>query len=144
MYNFPFEDFESSPRSFPSMPGGQFPGGGSFPPGGPFPPGGFPPQSGGGFSPPFGPPFGGQNQPSGPPPSFVPVFPSAQAYASGSMSRCLFRNTYVWLRNGNSFWFYPISVTRNTIIGFRWSSRRGWLFRSINRNNILTFTCFFF
>lgn len=135
MYNNPFEDFGSSNRLFPQTPGGQF-----FPPGSPFPPG-VPPQPGGGFGPPFGPP--GQNQPPGPPPGFVPSFPTAQAYAGG-MNRCLFRNTYVWLRNGRSFWFYPISMTRDTIIGFRWSNRRGWVFSSIRRSNILTFTCFFF
>lgn len=135
MYNNPFEDFGPSERRFP---GGQFPGG---PPGGPFPPGGTP---GGGFGPPFGPP--GQNQPPGPPPNFVPAVPAAQAqaFAGGGMNRCLFRNTYVWLRNGRSFWFYPIAVTRDNIIGFRWSNRRGWVFSTIRRNSILTFTCVFF
>lgn len=150
MYNNPFEDFGPSERQFPHMPGGQFPGGGQFPPVGPFPPGNppvRPPQPDGGFGPPFGPPgqppVGGQHPPAGPPPSFTPAFPATQAYAGG-MNRCLFRNTYVWLRNGRSFWFYPISVTRDMIIGFRWSNRRGWIFRSIHRDNILTFTCYFF
>ncbi len=131
MYNNPFDDFESPERYGSPIPGRPFPGG--------------PPPPAGGFGPPIPPPgqfpMGGQQQPPGPPPRFIPSFPTTQTFAGG-ISRCLFRNTYVWLRNGRTFWFYPITVTRDTIIGFRWSNRRGWLFRSIRRDNILTFTCF--
>ncbi len=81
----------------------------------------------------------------GPPPSFTPATPMAQAYTGGmNMNRCLFRNTYVWMRNGNSFWFFPTAVTRNIIFGFRWSRRNGWIPRSIQRDNIMTFSCSFF
>ena len=137
MFNNPFDDFDdfdSPGRGFPGSPGsGPFPGN---PPGRPPGPPGQPGQ----------PPFGGQGQaPTAPPPTFTPAVPLTQSYSGGAsgISRCLFRNTYIWLRNGRGFWFYPISVTRDTIIGFRWSPRRGWVFRSINRSNILTFSCFF-
>ena len=141
MYNDPFDDFDdfdSPGRNFPRPPGsGPSPGGGPFPPGRPpgRPPG-----------PPGQPPFGGPGQaPTAPPPTFTPAAPLAQSFSAGAsgIGRCLFRNTYIWLRNGRAFWFFPISTTRERVIGFRWSARRGWVFSSINRSNILTFSCFF-
>ena len=152
MYNNPFDnngyhfdDFESSDRYFVQRTEGQMqPRGGR-----PNQPGWAPPFMGGPPNQPGGrPPFpGGGSGPSpmGPPPSFTPAAPMAQAYTGGmNMNRCLFRNTYVWMRNGNSFWFFPTAVTRNLIFGFRWSRRNGWMPRTIQRDNIITFTCSFF
>ncbi|MFF5995148.1 hypothetical protein AAGS61_10370 [Lysinibacillus sp. KU-BSD001] len=140
MYNNPFDDFDSpNQRFFPQGPGG-WP---APPPGGP-PPFGGPSGGGGGGRP----PQPGGPTPMAPPPNFTPPMPStygAQAMHGGGwdIRICLYRNTYVWLRNGRSFWFYPVAVTRNLIIGFRWSTRSGWTYRTINRDNLLTFTCFF-
>ena len=44
---------------------------------------------------------------------------------------CLFRNTYIWMNSGRSFWFFPTAVGREIIAGFRWSRRYGWYFRTI-------------
>lgn len=111
-------------------------------------PGGFP-----GFpSSPPGPGFGGTPQlqpPTSPPPSFTPQqFTTTQQQefsrrgGVGSIRRCMFRNTYIWLNNGRSFWFFPMLVIGNQIIGFRWRNRRGWVYDSINRNRIVFFQCF--
>lgn len=152
MYNNPFDNtgyhyggLESSHRYFAQRTGGQMPPGVGRPnQPGPMPPhwGGSPNRPGG--QPPF--PGGGQSpSPMGPPPSFTPPAPMAQAYTGGmNMNRCLFRNTYVWIRNGRSFWFFPTAVTRNMVFGFRWSNRNGWVPRSIQQENIMTFTCSFF
>jgi hypothetical protein len=121
-------------QGFPGSPGG-FPGGG---------PGGFPGGSPGGF--PGGGPGGGvgQQAPTSPPPSFIPQQSQASAFAvdPGGIRFCLFRNTYIWLTNGNSFWYYPIFVGRTSIAGWRWSRSRGWVFFGINLRSIASFTCF--
>ena len=127
------------PGGFPSMPG--FPGGpGGFP--GTPPGGGFPGVPGGG---------GGQGQlqaPTSPPPSFTPQMSTLQQQeftrsgGVGGMRRCFFRNTFVWMTNGNSFWFFPMLAFGNQIIGFRWRGTRGWVYDSINRNSILFFQCY--
>ncbi|GGA77733.1 hypothetical protein [Ornithinibacillus halotolerans] len=119
--------------------GSQFPGGGqtggTFPGGGPgFPGGGFPGQPGGG---------GQQGAPTSPPPSFTPQQPQFQLFAvdPGAIRGCLFRFTYIWLENGNSFWFYPTFVGRNSVAGFRWRGFR-WVYFGIDLNRVRSFQCF--
>ncbi|MFK2827092.1 hypothetical protein QYG89_15715 [Bacillus sp. B190/17] len=132
-YPFPFDEeelaFES--RQFPFFPPGQSPGfpGGSGPPG---PPPGFP--------------QGGQQQggpPSSPPPAFTPQMQQASAFAvdPGAIRGCLFRYTYVWLQNGQSFWFYPVFVGRNSVSGWRWRNRR-WVYYGTDLRRIRSFQCF--
>lgn len=107
-----------------------------------FPPLGMP----SGFQPPFGPPGQGQadGPPLSPPPSFVPAqTQQVQTFAidPGSIRRCLFRFTYVWLRGFQQFWFYPIFVGRNSVSGWRWNGFR-WVFFGISLRQIQSFTCF--
>lgn len=96
-----------------------------------------------------GPPgnFPGMQGPPSPPPPFVPQPPTEQFTAQmggrPSIRNCLFRHTYIWLGNGRSFWFFPIAVTHNQVIGFRWHHRGGWQYSVLNRNDIFTFSCFF-
>lgn len=115
---------QQRPSQQPGFPGG-FPGS----------PGGFP---GGGFQP-----------PTAPPPNFTPQqFNTFQQQefsrrgGIGGIRRCMFHNTFMWMRNGNSFWFFPVFVSGNQIVGFRWRGTRGWVFDSINRNNVLFFQCY--
>ncbi|WP_312753133.1 hypothetical protein [Rummeliibacillus suwonensis] len=131
----------------PTLSPGGVPGGG-LPPFGP--PGGAP-----GGLPPFGPPGGapgGGLPPGGPPPTgqmptiapprFAPSRPSWQQGSIG-ISSCLFSNTYIWTIEGGNFWFYPIVVTRDQLIGYRWSNRRNrWSFRTVSRSNIWAYQCF--
>ncbi len=87
------------------------------------------------------PPTGGQPQPPrSAPPTFSPRIPSSQTGPRG-LRNCLFRNTFIWLNNGNSFWFFPTFVGRQAVLGFRW---RGfaWTFERINLNRIWAFQCF--
>lgn len=94
------------------------------------------------FMPPQG-PQGTQQPPSSPPPQFTPSQPAATAFAidPGAIVGCLFRNTYVWLRNGNSFWFFPTFVGRTSVAGFRWTGRM-WVFTGVDLRSIVSFTCF--
>jgi len=75
-----------------------------------------------------------------PPPSFTPPFPSS-VVDPGDISLCLFRNTYVWLRNGASFWYFPIFVGSRSVAGFRWNGRF-WTIFGIDTRQIVSFTCF--
>lgn len=119
----------------------------------------FPPSFSGPSSPPPG--FGGpgtppsMSQPSmggntpaptSAPPNFTPAMPmttsrSGSHNGSSGIRRCIYRNTFIWQRNGDSFWFFPTFVSRNVVLGFRWG-RFGWVFSTVNRNSILTFQCF--
>ncbi|KKO52432.1 hypothetical protein [Paenibacillus sp. DMB20] len=116
-------------------------------PGGFFPPGG-PGQGPGPFGPqgPFGPigPQGPQGQfPASPPPQFTPQqSPSLLAVDPGAISGCLFRYTYVWLTNGDNFWFYPVFVGRTSVSGFRWFGRF-WFYFGVDLRRISSFSCFF-
>lgn len=118
------------------------------------------------FMPPFGPPgpfgpFGPQGPqvpqgpqgpqggpqgmmgPTAPPPQFIPQQPAVMPLAvdPGAISGCLFRNTYVWLSNGQNFWFFPVFVGRTSIAGFRWFGRY-WGYIGIDLRQINSFTCF--
>ena len=114
-----------------------------------FGPPGFQPPMGPPSGPPMGPPSGPPGQgpqagpPSSPPPSFVPAqTQQAGAFAvdPGSMRRCMFRYTYVWLRNGQQFWFYPIFLGRNSVAGYRWFGFR-WMYFGIDLRQVQSFTC---
>lgn len=151
---FPFPQDSGGPQGFPPIEGQQF-GNQRFPgsmmppfgqqqfPGNIFPPFG---QQGPSFPPSF-PPGGQQNQqqgaPTSPPPSFVPQRQSVGVYAvdPGSIRGCLFRNTYVWLNNGNAFWLYPIFVGRRSVSGFRWNGFM-WTYYGTDLERISSFQCY--
>lgn len=119
------------PPGMPNQP--SFPGGPNFPP--PPPPGGFP-----GGPPPGQGPFPGGPQPMSAPPAFSPPMPAWQQGHQG-IRRCMYRNTYVWLNNGNSFWFYPTFFAARTMIGYRWRRNR-WVYDSLNLDRVSSFQCF--
>ncbi|MGG1514115.1 hypothetical protein ABE504_01800 [Paenibacillus oryzisoli] len=140
---FPGGGFPGMPGGFPGAPGG-FPGGpGGFPgaPGGFPPPPPFPGGPGGPGVP--GAPGAGQ-APTSAPPSFTPhkphKAPGVFAVDPGGISRCMFRFTYVWLTNGQQFWYYPIFVGRHSIAGFRWTGF-SWMYFGVDLRNIDSFTC---
>ncbi|MGD6801386.1 transporter [Rossellomorea aquimaris] len=139
--------FDYRQMQFPGFPPGQGgPGFPSFPPGGQgqgFP--GYPPgQQGMGQ---------GQQAPAGPPPAFTPTQataqtlstggqgPSAFAVDPGAIRGCLFRYTYLWLTSGQSFWFYPTFIGRQSISGFRWTGFR-WVFYGTDLRRVRSFKCF--
>jgi hypothetical protein len=101
----------------------------------------FPSQGG-----PMGPPPGQGSQagaPTAPPPSFVPTQTqqaSTFAVDPGSIRGCLFRYTYIWLRNRQQFWFFPTFVGRTSISGWRWNGFR-WIFFGVSLREIQSFTC---
>lgn len=146
-YQYAYLDDQT--RIFPGGPSQGFTPG--FPPGFPSQPPGFGPGGQGGF-PGFGGGGGGQDgPPSSPPPSFTPQMqqqqfsgsggPSVFAVDSGAIRGCRFRFTYVWLENGNSFWFYPTFVGRTSVAGWRWRRNR-WTYYGTDLRRISSFRCF--
>ena len=100
------------------------------------------------------------NQPRTPPPNFIPEGPDMNQRGFGGPEQfgaqyggidrrrrpgqfrgCLFRFTYIWLNNGNNFWFFPTFVSGQFIQGWRWRRNR-WEFDRINIRRILFFRCF--
>ena len=142
----------TNPFPFPQQgdfPGRQWPGNINLPlipgqpsnlfPGGPNQPGNRP---GGPGNPPGQRP---QGPPSTPPPSFTPQRNSSDvgvfAVDPGSIRGCLFRNTYIWLDNGRSFWIYPTYVGRNSVSGFRWNGFM-WTYYGTDLGRVSSFQCF--
>jgi len=136
--------------NFPGQGRPGFPGQGGQPnfPGQGRPPG-FPGQGGQQGSPGQGQSPGSSGPPSGPPPTFTPQEQSTGARGGvgvfavdpGSIRGCLFRFTYVWLRNGRGFWFYPTYVGRQSVAGWRWNGWR-WSYYGTDLDRISSFQCF--
>lgn len=55
--------------------------------------------------------------------------------------RCVYSVTHIWLRNGSSFWYFPIFVGPRSVAGFRWNGRF-WTIFGIDTRQIVSFTCF--
>lgn len=85
----------------------------------------------------------GSQMPTSPPPSFIPQQSMASPFSvdPGAISFCLFRNTYIWLSNGEQFWYYPIFVGPRSVAGFRWNGRF-WMMFGMDTRRIISFTCF--
>lgn len=85
-----------------------------------------------------------QGPPTGPPPNFIPTEqPVPFAIDPGAISRCLFRFTYIWLRNRQEFWFFPVFLGRTSIAGWRYDERRRrWSFFGVDLREIRSFQCF--
>ncbi|OME84936.1 transporter [Paenibacillus lautus] len=54
--------------------------------------------------------------PQSPPPTFIPEKPAVSYIVD-----CLFQYTYVWLLNGERFWFYPTRLEYGEASGYRWN-----------------------
>ena len=54
---------------------------------------------------------------------------------------CTYRYTYLWLRNGKSFWCYPTYVSNNTVSGWKWKNYR-WKFFSMPIRKVSNFYCY--
>lgn len=82
------------------------------------------------------------SMPSSPPPSYIPRRSAQTMFVDpGSIRNCLYRFTYVWQVNGDEYWMFPTRVSRTTVSGFRWNSRRRWGFFGVSLNQIASFMC---
>ncbi|QWU18131.1 hypothetical protein SAMN04487895_11422 [Paenibacillus sophorae] len=72
-----------------------------------------------------------------PPPAFIP--PKPAAFGSYIID-CLHNYTYVWLWNGDSFWYYPTRVEYGEVSGYRWSGAY-WFYFGIDPRFINAVSC---
>ncbi|WP_127588390.1 hypothetical protein [Paenibacillus koleovorans] len=77
--------------------------------------------------------------PTSPPPSHIPQM-SAYAVDPNSIYKCLGGYTYLWLRNGDNFWFYLTYVGRHNVLGYRFFGGR-WNHYSVELREIVSFSC---
>lgn len=78
--------------------------------------------------------------PTAPPPSFTPE-QAPYRVDPGSIRRCRRKYTYIWLRDGRSFWFYPVYIGRTSISGYRWTGF-WWVYYGTNLRRIESFICY--
>jgi hypothetical protein len=87
-----------------------------------------------------------QGPPTSPPPDFTPQLPHTQgsivkAVDPGAIRPCVFRFSYIWLNNRQSFWAYLVFVGRTSAAGWRYQGRR-WVYFGIDLRQIRSFTCY--
>lgn len=75
-------------------------------------------------------------------PCSTPLSEEVPAIDPNAIRACLFRYTYIWLRNGQQFWFYPTYVGRNSIAGWRWRQHAGWTYFGMALRQIQSFQCY--
>ncbi|MDS0526434.1 hypothetical protein NNC19_12140 [Clostridium sp. SHJSY1] len=156
-----FVDFEFSPVPYESLqrepPFIPIPGINISPvnnyPGKKFPPPDFD-YPGGNFNPP-GTDFTPPGMPNSPPPNYIPSkkdkgvqsFSSekdsigTKAVSPNSIRFCLYKFTYIWEKNGRSYWTFLFNVSRVSVSGFRWIGRN-WVYFGLSLNRIDSFVCY--
>ncbi|MFF2794486.1 transporter [Lysinibacillus xylanilyticus] len=78
----------------------------------------------------------GTMRPQSPPPNFKPTKPSVSYVID-----CVYQNTYVWLRNGREFWFYPTRIEMGEVSGYRWNGAY-WAFYGFDEGLIDAVACY--
>lgn len=77
--------------------------------------------------------------PVGPPPDFTPKkTPDLYKTELSAISGAKGKFTYIWLKDGRSFWVYIINAGRNSITGYKWN-KFGWIFYGISLKNLESF-----
>lgn len=87
-----------------------------------------------------------QGAPTAPPPNFTPQLASTsgqslKAVDPGAIKPCVYTFSYIWLRNGQSFWAYLIYVGKTSASGWRYRNGR-WQYFGIDLKEIKSFTCY--
>lgn len=87
-----------------------------------------------------------QGPPKSPPPSFTPQQTKApeaslMAVDPGAIRPCVYRFSYLWLRNGQSFWAYLVYVGRTSASGWRYRKGR-WQYFGVDLKEIKSFNCY--
>lgn len=80
-------------------------------------------------------------QPKNPPPNYTPKIPtSVSSIEYNIISPCVYKYTYLWLKNGESFWSYIVYVGKRAVSGWRYKRGR-WIHFSSHLKQIKNFTC---
>ena len=71
-------------------------------------------------------------------PPLPPAIPSKPV--NSYIVDCMYKDTYVWLKNGAQFWFYPTSVQYGAVTGYR-RTGAGWIFYGFDLRLIDEVSC---
>ena len=74
------------------------------------------------------------------PPAVIPQRSNLPGIEPYTIVNCLYKTTYIWLKNGREFWLYPVYTGRTSMAGFRWSGN-GWAYYGFDIYSIEAFTC---
>lgn len=66
---------------------------------------------------------------------------TTKAVSPNSINFCLFKFTYIWETNGNSYWAFIFEVDRRTVTGLRWFRGR-WIYFGVDLRRIDSFVCY--
>lgn len=81
------------------------------------------------------------NEPVKPPPSTVPERSlSAFNVDPGTLRGCLYRDTYIRLKNHQAFWFHPTYIDNDSTSGFKWTGNV-WIAWGTDLDRIVSFQC---
>jgi hypothetical protein len=86
-----------------------------------------------------------QQPPKNPPPTYTPKLsdvaePNLIIVEFGIISPCIFRYTYLWLKNGQSFWSYLVFISRTSASGWQYKGGQ-WVYFGVDLLNIKNFIC---
>lgn len=56
------------------------------------------------------------------------------------LQNCLYRFTYLWLRNDDNFWFFLTTIGESRVYGYRFFGGR-WNNYSVDLRDIVSFYC---
>lgn len=86
-----------------------------------------------------------QEAPKNPPPNYTPklsdvVAPHLTVVEFGAITPCIYRYTYIWLKNGQSFWSYLVFIGKTSVSGWEYRSGK-WAYFSVDLKAIKNFIC---
>lgn len=86
-----------------------------------------------------------QAAPTSPPPNYTPKLanvptPNLSTVEFGIINPCIFKYTYLWLKNGDEFWSYLVYISRTAIAGWRYQGGR-WVYFTLDLSDLRNFTC---
>jgi hypothetical protein len=70
--------------------------------------------------------------------SLMPMPPAPPAFVHPEP--CLYRISYVRLTSGDNFWYYPTSIERDLVSGYRWYGVY-WRYFQFNRIYLASMNC---
>ncbi|MDP4145166.1 MAG: hypothetical protein Q8936_11910 [Bacillota bacterium] len=87
-----------------------------------------------------------QSPPKAPPPNFTPQLSdvpeaSLMAVDPGAIAPCVNRFSYIWLKNGQSFWAYLVYVGKTSASGWRYRGGK-WVYFGVDLKEINNFICY--
>ncbi|MDP4120590.1 MAG: hypothetical protein Q8876_06005 [Bacillota bacterium] len=73
-----------------------------------------------------------------PPPQAIPTFFHSREQVQEKVLKMYVHHiVFIWMSSGHSFWFYPIKIESDKILGYIWSGT--WSFYKFNLNLIESF-----